>query len=100
MSARFERDVEVGAASGISRHAERFGLGVRPAGRLGAPLADDAAVAYEHRADGRVGAGIPNRLAGEFDSPQHVIRGARPHPVHSCQRGSKSIWMRLAVGSC
>ena len=73
--AGFERDVEVSAASGVAGHAKRLGLGVGAAGWLGASLADDASVAHKHSAYGRVGAGAPNRLTGEFDSPLHVVRG-------------------------
>ena len=74
VAARLQRDVQrraaqVGAAGGRDRRA----LGVRLAQRGVEALAQHAAVAHDHRADERVGAGPPATALGELDRAGEVF---------------------------
>ena len=73
--ARLQRDVEGCASRLLAGLRNGHGLGMRSAGGLGDPLADDAPVADEHRAHGGVGAGIAEGLAGQLQRPLHGGHG-------------------------
>src|SRR6185295_11476428 len=59
VGAGLERHIGRGAAGGVPRCCERFGLGMRPAPVLGAAATDDVAVLDDDASYGRIGPGAP-----------------------------------------
>ena len=62
-------------ASGLARLLQGHDLGVRPSRRPSKALAHHPSVAHQDGAHRRIGAHLPQRLAGQGQGPLHVVHG-------------------------